>query len=227
MKLIRPFFAVALLVAVASPAVAQFNPNSQLSNDQLQLASAGPFDPFGTYSMRLLQSPGLPVVDMWCVDFNHHFVNNSLVDITRFDASATDFNARTRFGYASLDNYKKAAYLTQFFAGLTVAASVQDLHYAIWHVLNPNQPGSNRAGEAFWLAKLQNGQYANINTQYWFVVSDPNMVPGRTWQTGGAQEFLVSAVTAAPEPSAILLVSTGLLGIVGLAKIRRRGKKQN
>jgi len=224
MKLIRPSFVVALLAAVASPAVAQFDENSQLSNDQLQLVSAGPFDPFGTYSMRLLQSPGLPVVDLWCVDFNHHFINNSFVDITRFDASATDFNARTRFGYASLDNYKKAAYLTQFFAGLTVATSVQDLHYAIWHVLNPSQPTTNRPGEAFWLSKLSNGQYAGINLQYWFVVSDPNMTTGRPFQVGGGQEFLV---TAAPEPSAILLVSTGLLGIVGLAKIRRRGKKQN
>jgi len=224
MKLIRPSFVVALFAAAASPAAAQFDPNAQLSQDQIQLVTAGPYSPFGTYSVRLLQSPGLPVIDLLCVDFNHHFINNSLVDVTRFDADAADFNARTRFGYASLDNYKKAAYLTQFFAGLTVAASVQDLHYAIWHVLNPSQPNTNRPGEAFWLAKLANGQYASINTQYWFVVSDPNMTSGRPFQVGGGQEFLV---TAAPEPSAILLVSTGLLGIVGLAKIRRRVKKQN
>ncbi len=224
MKLIRPLFVVALLAAVASPTAAQFDENSQLSNDQLQLVSSGPYSPFGTYSARLLQSPGLPVIDLWCVDFNHHFINNGFVDVTRFDASAADFNARTRFGYASLDNYKKAAYLTQFFAGLTVAASVQDLHYAIWHVLNPSQPTTGRPGEAFWVSKLSNGQYASINMQHWFVLSDPNMTAGRTFQTGGGQEFLV---TAAPEPSAILLVSTGLLGIVGLAKIRRRGKKQD
>jgi len=224
MKLVRPSFVVALFAAVASPAAAQFDENSQLSQDQLQLVSSGPYSPFGTYSARLLQSPGLPVIDLWCVDFNHHFINNGFVDVTRFDASAADFNARTRFGYASLDNYKKAAYLTQFFAGLTVAASVQDLHYAIWHVLNPSQPTTGRPGEAFWVSKLSNGQYASINMQHWFVLSDPNMTAGRPFQTGGGQEFLV---TAAPEPSAILLVSTGLLGIVGLAKIRRRGKKQD
>ena len=41
---------------------------------------------------------------------------------------------------------------------------------------------------------------------------------------GGTQEMLTMV---APEPSAVLLVSTGLLGIVGLARIRRRGKKQD
>jgi hypothetical protein len=224
MKLLRSLLAATVLSAVSLPAAAQLDPNATTSNDQVKLVSSGPYSPFGTYTGRLMQTPGQPVIDMWCIDFNHGFVNNLIVDVTRLDASQADMDARTRFGYLSLDNYKKAAYLTQFFAGLTVASSVQDLHFAIWHVLNPNQPNTVRPGEAFWLAKLNNGQYANINTQYWFVLSDPAMTPGRPFQNNGGQEFLTNVV---PEPSAILLVSTGLLGIVGLARIRRRGKKQD
>jgi hypothetical protein len=224
MKLIRPLFALALLSGVASTAGAQWDQNTQLSQDKLQLVSAGPYSPFGTYSARLLQSPGLPVVDIWCVDFSNNFANNRTYNFTRFDAGQSDFDSRTRFGYNSLDNYKKAAYLTQFFNGLTQATDVQDLHFAIWHVLNPSAPTNTRPGEAFWLAKLDDGSYANITTSDWFVVSDVTMVPGSPFQTGGSQEFLV---TAAPEPSAILLVSTGLLGIVGLARVRRRNKKQD
>lgn len=227
MKLIRPFLTVALLSVVASPAVAQLDPYSQTSQDKLQLVTSGPFRPYGTYQAKLLQSPGQPVIDMWCVDFNHRFIDNKVMDVTRFDASESDFNARTRFGYASLDNYKKAAYLTQYFNGLTLATDVQDLHYAIWHVLSSTQPPTTRPGEAFWLAKLSDGSYANINTQNWFILSDPNMTPGSPFQRNGGQEFVTEIPTAVPEPSAILLVSTGLLGIVGLARIRRRVKKQD
>ena len=150
MKLIRSLFAATVLAAAASPAFAQLNPNATTSTDRLTTVSGGPFSPYGTYTGRLLQTPGQPVIDMWCDDFNHGLSLNNPFDInvTRFDASAAAFNSRTRFGYAALDSYKKAAYLTQFFTGLTNALDVQALHNTIWHLFTPGAPGTTLPGEA-------------------------------------------------------------------------------
>ena len=224
MKLIRSLLAATMIAAVATPAVAQFDKNSTTSTDQLRLVSSGPYSPYGTYTGRLLQSPGQPIIDMWCDDFTHNFQQNRLINVTRFDASQTDFDARTRFGYAKLDDYKKAAYLTQFFAGLTNAAQVQDLHSAIWHLMTPGAPGAIRPGEATWINLLGGGDWANINTQYWFVLTDQRVNDGVTRPSLTSQEQLTMV---APEPSAVILVSTGLLGIVGLARMRRRGTKKD
>jgi hypothetical protein len=228
MKLIRSLFAATLFAAAATPAVAQFDPFSTTSSDQLHLVSSGPFSPYGTYRGQLLQSPGQPVIDIWCDDFVNHFDDNTLINVTRFDAGQTAFDTRTRFGYANLNNYMKAAYLTQFFGGLSNASDVQDLHFTIWHLLTPAQPNTVRPGEAFWLNKLNNGQWSQINPLYWFVLSDPAMINNGPTplfpKIRGSQEFITMV---APEPSAVLLVSTGLLGIVGLARVRRRGKRQD
>lgn len=227
MKLLRSLFAAMALSAVATPAFAQLDANQTTSTDQLKLLSTGPYSPYGLYTGRLLQSIGMPVIDMWCDDFSNRIALGGTynINVTRFDASVNDLNNRTRFGFANLDNYKKAAYLGSFFAGLTNASDVQDLHFTIWRQFGAN-PGAIRPGELAWSALLTNGNWANINTKYWFVLSDANMQPGRDGgpRIGGMQEQ-ITLVT--PEPSAILLVSTGLLGIVGLAKARRRGKKQD
>ncbi len=226
MKLIRSLFAASVLLAVSTPAFAQFNRFATTSTDQLHITNTGPYSPYGTYHAQLLLTPGTPAIDIWCDDFTHNLKQDLVVDVTRFDAPAGVFDTRTRFGSGQLTNYLKAAYLTQFFSGLTNPSDVQDLHYAIWHLFDTGQPTTTRPGEVTWTNKLLNGDWTKINPQYWFVLSDPGMYPGRPPfpQQSGGQEFLTMA---APEPSAVLLVSTGLLGIVGLARIRRRGKKQD
>ena len=94
--------------------------------------------------MRLLQSPGLPVVDMWCIDFNHHFIPNMLVDITRFDASAR-LQCPDSLRLRQPGQLQEGCVPHPFFAGFTVAAQ-SGLHFAIWHVLNPNQPAGDSCG---------------------------------------------------------------------------------
>src|SRR5678816_3956252 len=112
MKLLRSLLAPVALVAFASPAFAQFNPGATSSTDIALFLGSGLNRP-----VQMTQAPGQPILDAFCVDFSNHVVTNpEPINITRFDATAAEFNANTRFGFANLDNYKKAAYLTQFFA---------------------------------------------------------------------------------------------------------------
>lgn len=207
--------AVVAVGALARPAVAQFNPNTTTSTDIVKITSFGPFDPYGVYKGKLMASPGTPTVDLLCDDFvgKAHFNVPYNVDITRYDATSAQFNTNTKFGFAAFTSYEKAAFLSNYFAGLTNAGVVQDLNSAIWHLFTPAQPSGVRAGESFWTGLLASNQWQNIDLTQYFIVSDA--VKGSLSQ----QEFIMHTV---PEPGSVLMLSTGLLSLVGLARIRRR-----
>ncbi len=211
--------AVAAVTSIAQSASAQFNPLAQTSSDVVNMTNFSPFAPYGMYQGKLMSTPGQPTVDLLCIDFLNSVVGNTpyAANITRFDAGASAFNTRTRFGALGNGTYLKAAYLSNFFSGLTDPSAVQDLNYAIWRLFTPSQPPTVRAGEAAWTTLLANNTSAwqSLDLSSYFVVSDANMIGG----VGGNQEFLMQAV---PEPGSVLMLSTGLLSLVGLARFRRR-----
>jgi hypothetical protein len=210
---------VAVLACLATvPAAAQFNPNATTSSDELKILSTGPFSPVGTYTGQLLASPGQPMLDIWCNDFFNGIQSPQVVNVTRFDASVADFNARTRFGHANWDNYRKAAVLATY---LRVAPNVDiatDIHWALWRFFGAN-PGAVRLGEAAWVATA-NLEYTLINPQDWFVISGERRCGPNNDQICG-QEF----ITQVPEPAGMVLIATGLIGLAGATRLRRRQQK--
>ncbi|HEU5217618.1 MAG TPA: hypothetical protein VFU23_03115, partial [Gemmatimonadales bacterium] len=156
MKLARILLAAVAVGAVTQSASAQFNPGATTSQDILKVTSFGPFNPYGIYTGQLMASPGQPTVDLLCDDFLHHISFNTpyAVNITRYDAGAAALDARTLYGSTKLNQYMQAAYLSNYFAGLSNASVVQDLNFAIGHLFTPAAPNTTRAGEAVWVALL-------------------------------------------------------------------------
>ncbi|MCL4867226.1 MAG: acyl-CoA dehydrogenase, partial [Gemmatimonadales bacterium] len=123
MKVLKALAALGLVLAPA--AQAQFNPYATTSSDIMTITTFNPLRPAGSH-VAMLASPGSPMLDIWCVDFQNSIRSPNAVNFTRFDASAADFNARTHFGFANLDNYKKAAWLPKIAEGSAVTALAVD-----------------------------------------------------------------------------------------------------
>lgn len=218
---------LASLLVTTSASAQMFQPGQLTSADRLDLVSSGPYSPYGTYTGQFLNSPGQPTIDIWCVDFLNGVAGLPVdVNITSLAASATDLNVNTRYGASFLDQYKKAAYLTQFFATAGSQTVARDIHCTIWQLFSPG-PGlqnCNGASTASWLT-LANTNFGSGNYRYWFVVSDVALAQnyGNTAVNRlqvGEQEFLVYAT---PEPGTYVLLATGLVGL-SLAGMRRRRK---
>lgn len=185
-----------------------------------------------------------------CVDFFHEvalgevwtatitnlgaaIANNSLLSATRDGSSG---------GYASLSDvlkiYMQAAWLTNQFAANPASSPNQSvaIQTAIWSIvdnpINPLSPKYAATGD-YW----NNGQVSTImntdagSTGYWIARANYeydkqaagyynqfNILTGTGDPGAGAQEFIY----ATPEPGTFLLIGSGLIGLVGFVRTRRR-----
>lgn len=178
-------------------------------------------------------SPGLPTLDLFCVDFlNSVRVGNvwnarftSLSDLmgglglgnTRFGQKAL-LTVSTADDATTVLNYRKAAWLAMQFAA-NGTGSWGGIHQALWNLFTPTSPNWLNTTSGDWRsladAASTNETFDQINWNSWYVVTDVNTVGGRY----GKQEYLTYVT---PEPETLLLLATGLAAVLGYAVASRR-----
>ena len=189
----------------------------------------------GTYHATLDGAP----ISIWCTDFFNHSANASVWE-SGLGGGSPDLS-KTRFGSLTGQPvlYKRAAALTTLF-GTLPTSQWGYIHYAIWQLMSDPLP---HTGLAFPGAQAQVNNYLTWSLNNWgnfdytqmYVLTDvvvtggnrryPNGCQGIADRTTcGAQEYLTGHLTVTPEPAALGLMATGLVGLSLMTVVRRRKK---
>ena len=155
-----------------------------------------------TYPYYISINTGTPTA-MACDDFYHQSAvgnswNANITSLASGDVSLTRFN--------DYDKYLQEAYLLE-----QIRPSNQsewgNLNWAIWEIFNPGvtsptPPGT--LGQAYWYDLATSIDLSKVRTGGVFIVT-----PVEAHSSSGDQEFMY----VTPEPGALLLVGSGVLGI--------------
>lgn len=183
----------------------------------------------GTYHAALDGSP----ISIWCTDFFNHSTDASVWE-SGLGGSNPDLS-KTRFGSLTGQPlmYKEAAALTTLF-GTLPTSQWGYIHYAIWQLMSDPPPSSGVSAavqtqiDGYKTWALNN--WAHYDYSQMFVLTDVTITGPRGCQgvvnrtSCGAQEYLTGHLTVTPEPAAVGLMATGLVGLSLMSVVRRRKK---
>lgn len=194
----------------------------------------------GTAPWYLQASNGFgPAVDILCIDFLH------AAQTTTYAAYFTNlaFDDLTYTRGTNLGSYQRVAWLSSQMETLPFTESGRqdrvEVHAAIWRIMSgvPTEARANYGSNTYagsstaisnWVA-LANANYQTVDLSEYTVVTARCVTTaghagdGFTVSDNCSQEFLVRDSTVTPEPGTILLLATGLIGIVGVSVVGRGG----
>jgi hypothetical protein len=179
----------------------------------------GPYGAYMNSDNAFGSTAGLPSIALVCVDFGHRVDTGDVWDawITPLTGGSLD---HTRGGNDALQQYEEAAWLASQFTDGNRNGWVA-IHSAIWNIL-----GYNDSSNPFTV----NGTQDWINQADTFYEENPNagLFGGYAIVTPmgdyDEQEFLAPMIST-PEPSGLLMLGAGLLGI-GFLRRRRQPTKE-